>query len=75
CADRDNVIRKLDQAEIGWGIHYPLPIHLMDAYQSLGYERGDLPITEATANHILSLPIFPELGEANLQQIIQALCL
>ncbi len=74
CADRDSMIRKLDQAEIGWGIHYPLPIHLMDAYQSLGYERGDLPVTEAAANQILSLPIFPELGEANIQQITQALC-
>ena len=74
CADRDSMIRKLDEAEIGWGIHYPLPIHLMDAYQSLGYERGDLPVTEAAARQILSLPIFPELGEANIQQITQALC-
>jgi len=74
CSDRDSMIQKLDQAEIGWGIHYPLPIHLMDAYQSLGYQRGDLPVTEAAANQILSLPIFPELGEANIQQIIQALC-
>jgi dTDP-4-amino-4,6-dideoxygalactose transaminase len=42
-------------------IHYPVPIHLQPAYRDLGYERGDFPVTEACAQHILSLPMYAEL--------------
>src|SRR6185437_13848440 len=48
-ACRDAVIDELRRAGIGYGIHYPVPVHLMPAYAWLGYERGDLPTTEAAA--------------------------
>ncbi len=51
----------LNQRGVATGIHYPIPIHLQEACKSLGYRRGDFPVTEHAATHILSLPIFPEL--------------
>ena len=46
---------------IACGIHYPVPIHLQDAYQSLGYEIGTFPIAERAAHQFISLPMYPEL--------------
>jgi dTDP-4-amino-4,6-dideoxygalactose transaminase len=51
----------LNQRGIATGIHYPIPIHFQEACKSLGYHRGDFPVTERAATRILSLPIFPEL--------------
>jgi dTDP-4-amino-4,6-dideoxygalactose transaminase len=59
--DRDGLIRHLNAAGIGTGIHYPIPLHLQTAYASLGYKSGDFPITEAVASEIVSLPMFPSL--------------
>ena len=73
CPDRDEFTRRLDQAEIGCSLHYRLPIHLMEAYQFLGYQAGDLPVTETAAGEILSLPIFPELGETGIARIVDVL--
>jgi dTDP-3-amino-2,3,6-trideoxy-4-keto-D-glucose/dTDP-3-amino-3,4,6-trideoxy-alpha-D-glucose/dTDP-2,6-dideoxy-D-kanosamine transaminase len=54
--DRGRVIEALKSANVGHGIHYPTPIHLMSAYRFLGYREGDLPVTERLAGRILSLP-------------------
>ena len=54
---------------IGYGIHYPYPIHLQKAYKFLGYKKGDLPITEEFSKQIISLPIFPELTSKELKFI------
>lgn len=53
-------------------IHYPIPAHLQKAYAYLGYKKGDLPVTEHAANHILSLPMFPELTNEQIDQVIAA---
>lgn len=60
---RDVVIATLARRGIGCGIHYPVPVHLQDAYAFLGHEPGSLPVTERYAQEILSLPMFPELAD------------
>jgi dTDP-4-amino-4,6-dideoxygalactose transaminase len=59
--DRDEVIRCLSKNGIECGIHYRIPIHLQQAYRSLGYQRGAFPIAERCASEFISLPMFPEL--------------
>ena len=58
---RDAVRTALGERGVASGIHYPYPIHLMNAYRFLGYDPGSLPVTEKLAGRILSLPIYPEL--------------
>jgi len=65
-ADREAVRKHLDAAGIQSGIHYPIPIHRQEAFADLGYAAGTFPVTEAYADQILSLPMFPEL---TLEQI------
>lgn len=60
-ADRDGLIRHLNAAQIGTGIHYPIPLHMQDAYVWMDYRPSDFPVTERVASEILSLPMFPEL--------------
>jgi dTDP-4-amino-4,6-dideoxygalactose transaminase len=50
-------------------IHYPIPIHLQKAYRELGYQRGDLPLTEKSSREVLSIPFFPELREEELGEV------
>jgi dTDP-4-amino-4,6-dideoxygalactose transaminase len=54
-------------------IHYPIPIHLQPAYQDLRYKRGDFPVTEAYAQQILSLPMFAELTQGQIEFIAQVI--
>jgi dTDP-4-amino-4,6-dideoxygalactose transaminase len=54
---RDDVMKRLKEAGVGAGIHYPVPLHLQPAYRSLGYKAGDFPVSEALAGKILSLPM------------------
>jgi dTDP-4-amino-4,6-dideoxygalactose transaminase len=69
--ERDEVIRMLGDRGIGCGVHYPVPIHLQEAYRSLGYEKGQFPTSEKCANQFLSLPMFPELTPAQLEIVVQ----
>ena len=59
--DRDEVMRQLERKGIGCGVHYPIPVHLQQAYVSLGHQRGAFPVSEQIANEFLSLPMFPSL--------------
>ena len=58
---REQLMMHLSTAQIGTGIHYPIPIHLQKAYRSLGYQEGDFPVSEKAAREVLSLPMHPEL--------------
>jgi dTDP-4-amino-4,6-dideoxygalactose transaminase len=68
---RDALKDHLVNKGISAGIHYPIPIHLQPAYQDLGYKRGDFPVTEAYADRILSLPMYAELTDHQIEFISQ----
>lgn len=59
--DRRDLIRALEAKEVGCGVHYPVPIHLQEAYRNLGCKRGDFPVSERCADEFVSLPMFPEM--------------
>ncbi len=59
--NREGMMTHLGKAGIGTGIHYPIPLHLQRAYESLGYKKGSFPVTEKVASEIVSLPMFPHL--------------
>jgi dTDP-4-amino-4,6-dideoxygalactose transaminase len=71
--NRDQVLQAMGDRGIGCGIHYPIPVHLQEAYRSLGYKKGDLPVSEQSAAECLSLPMFPELTEAQICATAEAL--
>ena len=72
-AERDQVAERLKAQGISTGVHYPIPLHVQPAYAHLGYHAGDLPVSEEVARQELSLPMYPELTEAQLQTISTAL--
>ncbi len=67
---RDRFCKTLEREGIGTNIHYPTPIHLQPACAKYGYKRGMLPVTEAVTERIVSLPMYPELTEEQIQLII-----
>lgn len=69
---RDRVLGALKAANIGAGIHYPLPVHMQPAFSYLGYQRGDFPHSERAADEILSLPLYPEITTAQLEAVAAA---
>ncbi len=70
---RQRVAAELRERGIATGIHYPIPIHLQPAYADLGLGRGSFPRTERSAERVLSLPMFPELTEAQIEFVADAL--
>jgi dTDP-4-amino-4,6-dideoxygalactose transaminase len=71
--NRDGLIQKLGERGIGTGIHYPVPVHLQNAYASLGHKKGDFPVSEACADSFLSLPMFPELTDEQVRTVAREL--
>jgi len=70
--DRDGLVSALAAEGIQTGIHYPVPAHLQPAYADLGYSRGSFPQSEKAATEVLSLPLYPELPDAHIQKVSQA---
>ncbi|HTK10640.1 MAG TPA: DegT/DnrJ/EryC1/StrS family aminotransferase [Ktedonobacteraceae bacterium] len=70
--ERDQFRIAMEEAGIATGIHYPIPVHLQKACSMYGYGRGALPVTEAMAEQIVSLPMYPELTEEQLQRVVAA---
>ena len=70
--ERDHFRKVLEQEGIETGVHYPIPIHLQPACARYGYERGMLPVTETVTEHIVSLPMYPELTAEQIQVIVKA---
>jgi dTDP-4-amino-4,6-dideoxygalactose transaminase len=74
CEERDEVRRLLDAAGIATGIHYPMPLHLQRAFVGAGgMDRGSLPVSERAAGRIMSLPMFPEMDDADVDRVVAAL--
>lgn len=71
--DRDRLMKALTDRGIGIGIHFPVPIHLMDGYRFLDYRAGDFPRAEAAAREICSLPMYPELPMSAVEQVVTAI--
>ncbi|MCP4246572.1 MAG: DegT/DnrJ/EryC1/StrS family aminotransferase [bacterium] len=72
CDDRDSLAAHLQEHGIGSGVYYAVPLHLQPCFADLGYKAGDLPISERTADRILSLPIHPMLSENDVDRVIDA---
>jgi dTDP-4-amino-4,6-dideoxygalactose transaminase len=71
--DRDRILGELGRRGIGCGIHYPRPVHLQEAYRSLGLGPGSFPVAEQCADEFLSLPMFPELTPAQIALVAREL--
>ncbi len=71
--NRDELQKRLTAAGVQTGVHYPIPIHLQPAYASLGYKRADFPVTESLAERVLSLPMFPELSDDQIDRVAEAI--
>jgi len=71
--DRSGLIKYLNKEEIFPGMHYPVPCHLQKAYAHLNHKTGDFPNSEYLAQHCLSLPMYPELSNEEVERVINAL--
>lgn len=71
--DREKCITFLNSQGIFPALHYPVPCHLQEAYLHLGYKKGDFPNTEYLADHCLSLPMFPELEDDEVNHVIASI--
>jgi dTDP-4-amino-4,6-dideoxygalactose transaminase len=69
--ERDQLKEDLKTNGVTTGIHYPIPLHLQPAYNYLGYKEGDFPITEECSKKILSLPMFAELSDRQIDEIVK----
>ena len=70
---RDQLMGYLKEQDIGHKVYYPVPLHLQECYQPLGYQKGDLPVSERMAAEVLSLPIYPELAESQMEMVVKAI--
>jgi dTDP-4-amino-4,6-dideoxygalactose transaminase len=72
-SQRDKVREAMAEKGVGCGMHYPTPIHLLDAYKHLGKSRGSYPVTEELAGEVLSLPMYPEITAEQQEYVAQSL--
>jgi dTDP-4-amino-4,6-dideoxygalactose transaminase len=72
-AKREDLKKHLEANGVGCALHYPLPLHLQKCYASLGYKEGAFPVSEKAARECLSLPIYPELTDAQIQRVAEVI--
>ncbi len=65
------LLAKLKEKQIGHDIYYPLPFHMTACYKDLAYKEGDFPVSEKAAREVVSIPIFPELTDAEQEEVIE----
>jgi dTDP-4-amino-4,6-dideoxygalactose transaminase len=71
---RDEMMKRLGEAGIGTGIHYPVPLHMQKAYSFLHYRPSDFPVARRVASEIVSLPMFPQLTAAQQARVVEEVC-
>lgn len=71
--NREELTKKLDEAGIGYGVYYPVPLHLQKVYKDLGYKVGDLPNAEYLSTRTLAIPVDPEMTEEERKYIVEIL--
>jgi len=71
--ERDRLLQAMAERGIACAIHYPVPIHLQEAYRSLGYGEGSFPVAERCAREFLSLPMYPELSGQQIRTVVAEL--
>lgn len=71
---RDEILAALQKRGIGAGIHYPFAVHELRAYRWLGYKPGDFPVAERWARRCLSLPIYAEMTDADVDYVVDGVC-
>ena len=71
--DREQLRKDLNAAGVETGLHYPGPLHLQEAYKSLGYKQGDFPVCERLAGRILSLPMFPDITREQVEFVVSVI--
>jgi UDP-2-acetamido-2-deoxy-ribo-hexuluronate aminotransferase len=71
--NRDKFVAHMTSKNIPTAVHYPVPIHMQDAYRYLEYKKGDFPISEKVASEIVSLPMHPFLKEEDMKLIVNAI--
>jgi len=72
-SQRDQICAAMKDKGVGVLIHYPIPIHLQEAYADLGHKKGDFPVSEKIAGEILSLPMFPHMTKEQVQYVCDSL--
>ena len=70
---RDTLMKSLADADIHCGIHYPIPVHLQDAYDFLEISNGSYPIAETCAREFISLPMYPELSRQQIEYVAESI--
>ena len=68
--NREKLLKVLAEKDIRCGIHYPIPVHLQEAYQFMGLKKGSFPIAEKCAEEFISLPMYPELSKEQITYVV-----
>ena len=71
--NRDAVRDALARKGVDAGVHYPIPLHLQPCYSSMGLKEGSFPHAERAAREVLTLPVYPELNEAQIDRVCEVL--
>lgn len=70
---RDDLRAHLNDRKIGSEVYYPVPLHLQECFSSLGYQKGDFPVSEEAAQSVISVPVYPEVSSAQQQYVVDAI--